>query len=495
MPLTLSWSRSDRRSSSSKLSALIEIVIYLGTVSFLALFYVLHELDLQVAGILTLALLLGLVWLSWVRLGSGRHPCFLFLGLLVLFQGGRLLAFGLGDPIDPYRIVDLAPRPFGVSPDAEATFLLAALLSAICIYLPCRWNYRFIVADHRLPDRQLLRYLRIAFWLTIPFAILKNIIYFRYASAHGGYLTLFTNRNELIQSVPALVRALSVFLTPIFLAIFVLEKRKLQLYLITGLYFASSMFFLLIGSRSGTLTMILALWCVSRLKSARRSPLSSIGILAGVLLVVAVVVGKSRDSSGTSNNHFTITSFFEAQGTTAGVTEMAIQFRDHFSPYTLQYFLSEIGGGFVPQDQSRYTRGQSLADDITVFVNPEAYNVGGGLGSSYLAEAYIAGAIPGVLIFSLLIGFGLHILYASCASRAGLFAGAVLLPTILWTARAGLFDWLAVIVRSSFLVLVLYLGWRLYSWLVRVIVASAKAAPGRAVLASSSSREGWTNRS
>ncbi len=47
------------------------------------------------AVIITVVLLGSLIVLSWIHLGHGRHPVFLFLCTLMLFQGGRLIVFCL----------------------------------------------------------------------------------------------------------------------------------------------------------------------------------------------------------------------------------------------------------------------------------------------------------------------------------------------------------------------------------------------------------------
>jgi oligosaccharide repeat unit polymerase len=279
----------------------------------------------------------------------------------------------------------------------------------------------------------------------------------------------------MIANVPAIVRGIAVFLSPVFLAIFVLEQRKRRLYLATGAYFLASSFFLLVGSRSGTLTTILGLWCVSRLKTGKRSRVIAVVLLVGALISAASLVSEWRSNGGTSNNPFTASSFFVMQGTTMGVAETAIEFRNRFSPYAGAYFWNEIKGGFVPQDQSTYTRGQSFADDITVFINSDAYSGGVGLGSSYLAEAYITGGLAGVMLFSFLIGFGIHGLYLSCKSRIGLFAAAALLPSVFWMARAGLFEWVPAAIRDLFLALILYAGWNVYRYLSWILVAQSKA--------------------
>jgi len=97
-----------------------------------------------------------------------------------------------------------------------------------------------------------------------------------------------------------------------------------------------------------------------------------------------------------------------------------------------------------------------------VFLNPDAYDAGFGVGGSFVGEAYVAGAMPGVIIFSLLLGLGLNLLYRSCSTHMGLFFSALILPSVFWMIRGEIFDWVPALIRGSFLVLILYVGWRLY---------------------------------
>ena len=94
------------------------------------------------AVVLTVLLLTTLIVLSWIHLGQGRHPCFLFLCTLMLFQGGRLIAYCLGSLSDPFLVEVMVDTPFGISRNDAGIVMLCIVLSAICIYAPCRWNYR-----------------------------------------------------------------------------------------------------------------------------------------------------------------------------------------------------------------------------------------------------------------------------------------------------------------------------------------------------------------
>src|SRR6516162_6266380 len=61
-------------------------------------------LSVNGAVVITVLLLGSLIVLSWIHLGQGRHPVFLFLCTLMFFRGGRLLAYCLGADVDPMNI-------------------------------------------------------------------------------------------------------------------------------------------------------------------------------------------------------------------------------------------------------------------------------------------------------------------------------------------------------------------------------------------------------
>ncbi len=459
----------------AKMSAAIEITLHLAFTCLLVVLYEFNAISLTNAGFGVLIQLLILIVLAWTKLGGSRHPCFFFLCILPVFQAGRFIASAMGSNINPYQIAFLLPHPFSVSADSELILLLALSLSAICIYGPCRWNYKVVTANLSTLPRTGLPYLYKIFWVTLPFTILTNIIYFRYANAHGGYLAIYTDRLGMLSSVPLPIRAISNFTTPVFLAIFIFELRKARLYVATTFYFISSSIFLLIGSRGGTLTTILALWCVSSLKAMpktgaekRRAQLIQMVGFGSVIILIAIAVGSSRDNAADSSP-FTLSSFIAGQGTTMSVTELAIQYRGRFSPYVFRYAKTELQSAFMARDQRGYSQGKTLADDATVFLNPDAYDSGNGIGGSYLGDAYVAGALPGVIIVSLMLGFGLNRLYLSCCKPMGLYVAAALLPSIFWAVRAGVFDWVAVAVRAALYGFVLFAGWKIYDDYYRIM--------------------------
>jgi hypothetical protein len=89
-------------------AAAFEILAYLAVVAAASLAFLAGWLSVNAAVVLTFALLASLIVLSWIHLGQGRHPVFLFLCTLMLFQGGRLIAYCLGAEPNPMRVILMA---------------------------------------------------------------------------------------------------------------------------------------------------------------------------------------------------------------------------------------------------------------------------------------------------------------------------------------------------------------------------------------------------
>ena len=185
-----------------------ELLGYLAVVGVGTLCFLLGWLSLNGAVVLTVVLLSTLILLAWERFDQGRHPGFLFLCTLMFFQGGGLLAYCLGAENDPLRVQAMTPNPFYVSRDGAGIVLLSLALTAICIYVPCRWNYQKFPPPSDAEVRRYLPYLYLVYSCSIPFQAYKNYCYFNYVQQHGGYLAIYLNYSGLASSVPLFVRAI-----------------------------------------------------------------------------------------------------------------------------------------------------------------------------------------------------------------------------------------------------------------------------------------------
>lgn len=444
-------------------AAAIEILTLFGVVAVASLGFVTGWLTPNQAAVLTALLLIALLGLAWRHLNQGRHPCFLFLSMLLLLQGGRLLTYCLGSEPDPLRVRVQTAYPFDLSRGQAGVVLLCLALSAICVYAPCRWNCRSFGPPSAAKARRYLPYLYWLFYGSVPIQIFKNYAYYQYAQQHGGYVYFWVNHGDFAASVPLWVRLVSLATLPAFLGIFILETRKKYLYLATFCYFGSSLLLLLLGARMGTLALIVVLWYAAGIKSGKKSRAVAVIVLALILFAVAGVFQSLREENETTTYAVDPLAFIDLAGNSLDVTEVAVKYRDLFAPYAGSYLWNELQNAFVPQDYQHYFRGRVLNLDISEMLNPAAFANGTGTGGSYVGEEYVIGGITAVILISLLIGCMFHLLYRLSHNVFSLFFVLMLLPDFLAMPRANLLDWLSVLARTVLFVLVLAVGWMLYS--------------------------------
>lgn len=412
-------------------AAVFEILGCLAAVAAASLAFVAGWLSVNAAVVLTVVLLSTLIVLSWVHLGQGRHPVFLFLCTLMLFQGGRLIGYCLGNVPDPMRIVIMTAAPFSIPRTVQGLVLLALSLSAIFLYAPCRWLFRPVAPPTFAEVQKYLPYLYILFAASLPVQLLKNYRYYDYAMQHGGYTLIYANHAAMAATVPFWVRAIPIVTLPVFVAIFVFERRKFFLYLTTLLYFATASFILLLGSRAGPFLLAGTLWWVARIKANRITSLIWLVALAVPVLLAADLIQEQRQVDIGGTYEPSVLRLISSQGVSLNVTEVVFQYRDRFSPYYISYLWTELQNAFVPTDTTNYRRGKSLAIDVSVLLSPEAYSWGYGTAGSYIPEAYAAGGISAVVLISVVLGLGLHAFYRFSGSPLLLFLFAMSLPDIL----------------------------------------------------------------
>lgn len=456
-----------RAFASPKFRAALEVAGFLGSIAAAILCFLVGWVAIERAAVLTLFLLLVLISLAWRRF-EGGHPCFLFLSTLTLFQGGRLLAYCAGGETDLFRITLMTAYPFDVSRDVAGMALLSIAVSAICIYVPCRWNYRSVVPLGSGSFERCLPYFYLLLNLSLPVQLYKNFRYYEYVRDHGGYLVIFTDHGGMAASIPVAVRAISLISLPAFVGIFVLESRKRFLRIVTTVYFAVTAPILLTGSRGAVFSLVLSLWYISKVKSGRRAPFYS-GAAVGIGLILAgSLIGWFRTGNLDSSELGGAAQFIAGQGASLNVTEVAIAYRERFAPRIFPNLADELQSAFFPTDHANYIAGKNFDADVSFFLNPVAYQMGQGGGSSYVAEAYVAGGLAGVVAVSALLGMLFHDMHLGARSPRLLFLIATTLPDILLMPRGGLLDWVSASFRVGISVFLLLAGWHLYRAVARV---------------------------
>jgi hypothetical protein len=361
----------------------------------------------------------------------------------------------------------MTPSPFDIPRHAAITVLWSLALSSLCLYGPCRWFYRTAKQNWGGGWEHLLPYLYLLFSLSVPVQLFKNFRYYQYARDHGGYLVFFLDHAGLVGTIPLPVRAISLITLPALVGIFVLEKRRKFSYAAAALYFLLMAPVLLTGARGATFTLILSLWYVAKVKSGRRTPWYSAAAVAATLVLVGALIGGLRTREGASRLSGP-GDFVAEQGMSLNVTAVAVAEPQHFAPHMPSYLMSELQAAFIAADQANYVAGTRFADDMSVFLNPIAYEWGFGCGSSYLAEAYVLGGLWGVAAVSLLLGCLLHGMHVMSRHPLGLLVVAMILPDVLWITRAGLLDWVSGCMRTTVSLFLLGLGWGVYRGVARM---------------------------
>ena len=399
----------------------------------------------------------------------------------MFFQGGRLLTYCFGAVDSPLRVRVLTQYAFDIPRTDAGIVLLSLALSAICIYAPCRWGYHRLITSDDVQARRYLPYLYLLFYGSLPVQLLKNYRYYEYAQEHGGYVAIFLSHSNLASSVPFLVRIIPLVSLPAFVAIFTLERRKKYLYTAAILYFGTASLILLLGSRLAIFALILTLWYVARMRSAKKVRVLWLVIVAVALMVVGDLVQSLReDSTAISDYSFLPTEFLSLQGNSLDVTEVAVTHRELFAPHAVSYLWYELQNAFVASDVRNYFRGKALSSDVSVFLNASLFAHGGGSGASYLAEAYVIGGLVGVVVISLMIGYLLHFLHRFSKRPLSMFVVAMILPDVLSMPRQQLLDWVSVLLRSAFSILLLLGGWQLYKLLFSIRETPAYGEVGAA---------------
>jgi hypothetical protein len=431
------------------LEAMVSIVFLIAQ----ALTIELRVLSLDALIRVNTAFLLLLFFAAWKRFRGGMHICFLFLGTLILFQAGRMVAFTfnpffgqVADLMDPFDFVLMREVPFGVAQHVAEMTMLLIVTSAVCVYLPCSMRFRPATLPGPLRQDRMRGLYRIYF-ATFPFILYKDVRYLMFIRAHGGYLAVYLNREGLLASVDPVTRLLAFVAGIAFVLIFLFEPSRRRVFWITFTYLFVSTLDLLIGLRGKVFTLLLALWFINNLKRHKHFRIGRLVLPAFLIMYVAMFAASFRENQ--SVELLNPLAFLAEQGISMQVTEAVVGFRNDFVRSPSRYLLNELEMPFSSKSQVQEPDGESLAGDLTQYLSPVAASQGYGTGSSYIAEGFLFGGFFGVIVISLLLGYGLSWVHLHSGSVAGGILLAYMMPTLIYLPRSTLFDPLSLLVKTA----------------------------------------------
>ncbi len=399
-------------------------------------------------------LLLGRVYVSWLgtysillsRLEADGFPqLFQALQIIAVSQIFVYVAYRLAGPVFNKRETALQEKGMGV----------------------VRYN----------PLTPILRQLSMIVLLvsSVPFfySLFQTVLYV----LKHGYLNSFTTQAD---GVPSIIGRLSMFFVPAF-AVFLAtlpNKKQMKLPLaVYGIYMVTSIF---TGRRNIIVTeaLMLVIYFVMRdnllpkgkrlLKKRTLAVAGIFGIAAMYLLQLFALI-RSGLSGASRNLGSMLVSFFDSQGASFRVI---IQTINHINSFNLsasyQYLfypfelfvhnnvVTRALFGLTPivevQNSSFVQTTHNFAHVLTYLVDPARYLSGGGFGTSYVAEAYVAYRIFGVIAVSLMIGFAFRF-FSSLLSRSWVVIAASLIAikSFVYIPRSFAFLWVTDVFNITYL--------------------------------------------
>jgi len=423
------------------------VLIFL-TVLFICigLFFITNEYWVNA---LTLFMLVGMLFFTWLFSNKGMHPAFLFQLFLLLFQGGKFIGYFVGDFHHSIWILDMISKPIKFSEKTIQITCISLSSSVFCIFAISLIKLREIRIMTPVIRSKTFFYIYIS---TLPFYIFKNVFYLSYIMSHGGYIAIYTNNGEHINSVGLPVRILSSLCFIAYIMYIMHEKNVVKLKYNIIVFMIVSVLELLIGLRGKYFVfLILNIFLYKKRKNSGFNPLKSI-IPALIIIIIASSIGSIRENRDVETENI-VSSFLNNQGVSLEVSAMAVEMYKKFHPYSLNYFINQFNSDY--SIQNKFKPGGLLQNDFTYELNPAAFNNGFGLGTTYFAELYLLYGVITVIIGSLILGIGLSIGNNYFFGFLGSL-NMIFLMSLIYLPRYGFMDPIVSLIKYSIPILIVY---------------------------------------
>lgn len=368
-------------------------------IALLALLDQVGMVNQQAASIALSSGALLIVAANWQAHRGGRNASFIFLILGFVFLCGRAFPALLGSPSE-LAIVSFG-NVFEIAPDHVMTYIILVLTSFLCIHVGSLLTSADVPSIDIVENRALIY--KWIFILLLPALLYKNIYYFNYISNNGGYLAIYRG-TEHLEGVGFLARFGSLLCLATFTLYFFHEtdKKKSARSLIFFLILFSTE--LLIGLRGKFFVTALMFFLFYKLRFGGKFSMRGLITIMLVIVSLAITVEVTREQKSESliDGSSLLTGFISQQGVSSAVTMVVLENKPYFDQGAWQYFWHQFGVPFYSQPE--VPRGWYVANDISMIIMPEAYALGFGTGSSYLAELLMLGGVAGIIVGSLIIG-------------------------------------------------------------------------------------------
>lgn len=336
---------------------------------------------------------------NWHAHDGGRNASFIFLVLGMTFLCGRALPVLFGDA-SQLGLIGYGEE-FEMPVERVWTYVFLVLTSFLSVHVGSLSTRQ--AAQPPIRSEGDARIYRVMFICLLPLLLYKNIYYFNYIMANGGYLAIYQG-SEHLEGVGMLPRVGALLCLATFTLYFFHEpdRKKSRNALIFFLIVFSSE--LLVGLRGKFFVTALIFFLFYKLRFGGKFTLRGLATLSVAIIAIAITVEITREQKTESTVVGSIfTGFLAQQGVSAGVNLIVLDNHAYFNQHPWNYFLHQFAAPFYAQPE--VPQGWFVANDISMMVMPDAYALGFGTGSSYLAELIMLGGWAGVIIGSLCIGW------------------------------------------------------------------------------------------
>lgn len=273
--------------------------------------------------------------------------------------------------------------------------------------------------------------------------------------------------------VPAVIKAgYYIYSTVVFLYL-AIKPNKRQMWFVLGTYLLIEGGLQLFQGRRALLasTLLFAIWYIikhnkiQRINGFNKARLTIIGV---GMIVLFYIVEQARDMNSTSLSMQFVRKFLVSTGGSDSVIANTIYRAKELPKNGLVYlfdpFLNNPIGNFlsgkssVPQGMEYLRLHNSFSHWISYITDKSLYLSGHGMGSSYLAEMYLALGIPGVILSSFIVGWVIAKLNVAEFNR-NIFKTAFiffLVRRLFTLPRDGMFSWVSGLVYFGVACLLVY---------------------------------------
>lgn len=365
---------------------------------------------------------------------------------------------------------------------------LSVFISLLVLYLSyCLYNKK--ENDNLLPQfdvhsdyvKVIRKYSKFAVWLTIPFMLLVVLDNIYYVITHG-YVSKYM---EYETSLPGIIIVLSA-LYEYFLYLYLgtLPSKKDCRWIILS-YVLISIIKMAAGDRGECMTALFVVvyyyflrnrLCPGGQKWIGKRGMAMLASAVPAVVVILFSIAYLRDDNDVKGDNMTImmAGFFYQQS--ASMNVVACEYEDEKQlPQGKLYSIGPIIDYFTNNHLSRLifgvepykvgtvelaTKGHSLDPAITYLESPTFFFKGGGMGSSYIAEAYYDLGYLGIVLFNIFYGFVLAKVQKMNSKNVWLsLIALVIIRFIMYAPRARALGFVAAVFSVSFwpLALILHL--------------------------------------